>query len=105
VGWGRWSNLKYSVIHLYLYGRIKKEILKDLSTTTAFENRECDVINISRINPIIKWVVRLPSKYQKEIIRELIECGFLKRLGRDKYKIMKLENISPLSDSCGEPLW
>lgn len=84
--------MKYSIIHLYIYGRIKKEA------------KNSDIITISRINPIIKWVVRIPHKYQKYIVNELIREGFLERINLEEYKIKDI-NKAPLYDSLGEPLW
>jgi len=84
--------MKYSIIHLYLYGRIKKEA-----------NGE-KVLKIAKINPIIKWTVRLPHKYQQEVLKELVECGFVKRIKRDDYQILDIKK-SPLCDSLGDPLW
>jgi len=52
-----------SVIHLYLYGMIKREV------------NGGNLIHVSKIHPIIKWTVRLPRKYQKELLLELIEYG------------------------------
>ncbi len=83
--------MKYSIIHLYLYGRIKK-------------GSDNDIITLSKMKPIIKWIVRLPHKYHNEIISELVACGFLKKITRDDYKIINI-NKSPLCDSVGEPLW
>jgi len=84
--------MKYSIIHLYLYGRIKKV------------SKENDTITLSEIKPIIKWIVRLPHKYHYDILKELVECGFLKRITSREYKIVNI-NKSPLCDSVGEPLW
>jgi hypothetical protein len=81
-----------SVIHLYLYGMIKRHAKGRV------------LIHISEINPIIKWTVKLPHKYAPEILRELVELGFLKRLKHDAYEIIPL-NVNPLCDSLGEPLW
>ena len=84
--------MKSSIIHLYLYGRIKREV--NGATT----------IHISRIHPIIKWVIRLPKKYHTDIVKELIDCGLLKKLDRDNYMIVDI-NRAPLCDSLGDPLW
>lgn len=85
--------MKSSIVHIYLYGRIKKEV------------NGGNIIHISRIHPIIKWVVRLPHKYQAEIIKELVYCGFLRRIDRDNYEILTINNIIPPCDSLGDPLW
>jgi hypothetical protein len=63
-----------------------------------------NMIHISRIHPIIRWTIRLPRKYQKELLKELIENGFLKKVGRDNYEILTIR-IKPLCDSLGDPLW
>lgn len=84
--------MKGSVIHLYLYGMIRRK---------CKNNR---VIHISKIRPIVKWTTRLPEKYRMQIVQELVECGFLRKLTRDDYEIVH-HNITPLSDSIGRPLW
>ena len=84
--------MKSSIIHLYLYGRIKQEAMGSKT------------IHISKIHPIVKWAVRLPRKYQREVVQELIHCGYLKQLGRDTYEIPEVKRIPPC-DSLGEPLW
>ena len=81
-----------SIIHLYLYGRIKQEAMGS------------KIIHISKIHPIVKWVIRLPRKYQREVVKELITCGYLKKVGRDNYEIPKITRIPPC-DSLGQPLW
>lgn len=81
-----------SVVHLYLYGMLKREVGGG------------NLIHISKIHPVIKWAIRLPRKYQIEIIREMVQCGLLKKLGRDNYEIITLR-CKPLCDSLGEPLW
>ena len=64
-----------------------------------------NMIHISKINPVIKWAIRLPHKYQYEIIREMIECGYLKKKTRDDYEILTIKIKCPPCDSLGEPLW
>ena len=63
-----------------------------------------NIIHISKIHPIIKWVIRLPRKYQVEIIRELVNFGLLKKKDRDNYEIIT-QRVKPLYDSLGNPLW
>ena len=85
--------MKKSIIHIYLYGMLKREVGNG------------NLIHISKIHPIIKWAIRLPRKYQYEVIRELVEYGFLKKIGRDNYEILTINMKYPPSDSLGEPLW
>jgi hypothetical protein len=81
-----------SIIHLYLYGMLKREVDGG------------NLIHISKIHPVIKWAVRLPHKYRVEIIKEMCDFGFLKKVGRDNYELLCVR-IRPLSDSLGDPLW
>jgi hypothetical protein len=81
-----------SVVHLYLYGVIKREV------------NGGNLIHISKIHPLIRWTVRLPRRYQKEILHELVEYGFLKKIGRDNYEILSIRK-KPLCDGMGDPLW
>ena len=81
-----------SVIHLYLYGMLKREI------------RNGNIIHISQINPVIKWAIRVPRKYQIQVIKEMVECGLMKKVGRDNYELITIK-AKPLCDSLGEPLW
>jgi len=85
--------MKYSVIHIYLYGLFKREI------------RGGNLIHISKMHPIIKWVIRLPRKYQRDIIAELVEVGLIKKIDRDNYEIVTCKIKRPPVDSRGEPLW
>jgi len=81
-----------SIIHIYLYGMLKRETGRGT------------VIHISKIHPIVKWVVRMPRKYQVEVIRELVNLGFLRRIDRDNYELLTVDYKPPI-DSLGEPLW
>lgn len=81
-----------SVIHLYLYGMFKREI------------NNGNIIHISKMNPVIKWAIRVPRKYQIEIIKEMVDCGLLKKLSRDNYELITTRTKT-LYDSLGEPLW
>jgi hypothetical protein len=86
-----------SIIHVYLYGILKREI-KGI-------NGGGNIIHIKQINPIIKWYVRLPRKYQYDVIREMLDLGLLKRLGRDNFELVSVSKYKPPIDSLGEPLW
>ena len=83
---------KPSIIHIYLYGMIKREV------------NGGNIIHISKMKPIVKWAVRLPHRYQVEVIKELTDCGFLKKISRDNYEILTV-NIKSPCDSLGDPLW
>lgn len=83
---------KYSIIHVYLYGMLKREINGG--------NR----IHISKVHPIIRWAIRVPKKYQIEILNELVECKLLKKIDRDNYEILYVK-VKPPIDSLGDPLW
>ena len=85
--------MKCSIIHLYLYGMLKREVGGG------------NIIHISKIHPIIKWSIRIPRKYQREIIKEMIDYGLLKKIGRDNYEIITVKIKTPPCDSLGEPLW
>lgn len=82
-----------SVIHSYLYGMLKRESKGSIT------------IHISQIHPIVKWYIRMPKKIQVETIQELVECGYLKKISRDNYELINIENKKALCDSLGEPLW
>ena len=85
--------MKISIVHVYLYGMIKREV------------KGGNIIHISKIHPIINWFIRLPKKCQAEIIQELIDTGLLKKIGRDTYEIQTIRIKRPPYDSLGEPLW
>jgi len=85
--------MKQSVIHLYLYGLLKREV------------KGGNFIHISKIHPIIKWAIRVPRKYQREVITELIECELLKKIDRDNFELTSCKSIKPPQDSLGTPLW
>ena len=85
--------MKASIIHIYLYGMIKREA------------NGGNIIHISKIHPVIKWAIRLPRKYQIEVIKELVDCGYLKKIGRDNYEILTVNIKNPPCDSLGDPLW
>jgi hypothetical protein len=63
-----------------------------------------NIIHISKMNPVIKWAIRVPRKYQIEIIKEMVDCGLLKKLSRDNYELITTRTKT-LYDSLGEPLW
>jgi len=84
--------MKNSVVHLYLYGLLKREACGG------------NIIHISKINPIVKHTNRIPRKYQVEIVKEMVDAGLLKRLDRDNYEIVTC-HIKPLYDSLGDPLF
>ena len=81
-----------SIIRIYIYGLLKRE--------TCGGN----YIHISKILPIIKWAIRVPKKYQRELLSEMIRCDLLKRKDRDNYELNTCKFKSPV-DSLGEPLW
>jgi len=81
-----------SIIHLYIYGMLRRAV------------NGGNIIHISQIHPVVKWIIRVPKKYQLEIIKELIACGYLKKRSRDDFEIAPIV-CKPLSDSLGEPLW
>ena len=85
--------MKYSIVHIYLYGLLKREV------------QGGNLIHISKIHPIVKFHIRIPHKYQIDIIKEMIDNGFLKKLDRDNYEIVTCKIKRPLVDSLGEPLW
>lgn len=64
-----------------------------------------NIIHISKVKPIVKWAVRLPKQYQVEVIKELIDYGFLKKISRDNYEILTSTIKRPPCDSLGDPLW
>ena len=81
-----------SLIHIYIYGMLKRKA------------KGCSVISIGEIMPIVKWCVRIPNRYRRDIINELCEYGLLKKLNRDSYEFLKIKN-KPMIDSLGHPLW
>jgi len=85
-----------SIIHLYIYGQLKREMDK---------SRIGNCIHISKVYPIVKWFVRLPKRYHIEIIDELVEYKLLKRLNRDNFELLPPSNSICLQDSLGNPLW
>lgn len=84
--------MKAPIVHKYLYGLFKREVDGG------------NIIHISQITPIIKWVVRLPRKYQKETLSDLISLGLMKKKDRDNYELLAVKCKAPY-DSLGSPLW
>ena len=85
--------MKNSIIHVYLYGLLKREV------------NGGNQIHISKIHPIVKWAIRVPRKYQFEVIKELVELRLLKKLDRDNYEILTVRIKHAPLDSLGDPLW
>ena len=85
-----------SVVHLYIYGQLKRELLKSKSG---------NCLHVSKINAIVKWFVRLPRRYHLNIIDELVEHRCLKKLNRDNYEVLPINTSLSLQDSLGNPLW
>ena len=81
-----------SLIHIYIYGMFKRKIGGG------------NIIKISEIMPIVKWCIRMPNRYRRDIIREMCDNGLLKKLSRDNYEILRIRN-KPMIDSLGHPLW
>ena len=63
-----------------------------------------NIIRVREIMPIIKWCVRMPHKYRRNILKELIEAGLIKKLSRDNYELLKTRK-KPMTDSLGDALW
>ena len=82
-----------SIIHIYLYGLIKREAGGG------------NIIHISKVHPIIRWYIRIPRKYQMDILKEIVELGLLRRINSDKLEIMNIYKRIPPTDYMGEPLW
>lgn len=84
--------MRYPIVYRYVYGLLKREVGNG------------NLIHISKIHSIVKWVIRFPRRYQREVIADLIDCGLLKRLDRDNYEILTCR-IKPPCDSLGDPLF
>lgn len=82
-----------SIVHIYIYGLIKREV------------GEGNIIHISKVHPIIRWHIRLPRKYQMDVLEEMVELGLLKKINRDKFEIMNIHKRVPPTDCMGDPLW
>jgi len=63
-----------------------------------------NIIRIREIMPIVKWCVRMPQKYRRDIIKEMCDYGLLKKLSRDNYELLRIRN-KVMTDSLGHPLW
>jgi len=81
---------KCSLIHIYIYGMLKR--------------KGGNIIRIREIMPIVKWCVRMPQKYRRDIIKEMCDYGLLKKLSRDNYELLRIRN-KVMTDSLGHPLW
>jgi len=81
-----------SLIHIYIYGMLKRRVGGG------------NIIKIGEIMPIIKWCIRMPNRYRREIIREMCEHKLLKKLSRDNYELLRIRN-KPMIDSLGCSLW
>ena len=87
--------MKVPIAYLYVYGMLMKE-----------NGKGGNVIHVSKINPIIKWYIRIPKKYHYKFIEDMADFGLLKRLGRDSFELVGSKRFkkAPI-DSLGEPLW
>lgn len=85
-------NKQVPIVYFYLYGLFKREIGGG------------NMIHISQIHPIMKWVIRVPKKYHPEIIDEMICFSLLKKRDRDNYELLTIRKKC-LNDSLGQPLW
>jgi len=81
-----------SLIHIYIYGMLKRKV------------RGGNIIRVGEIMPIIKWCIRMPHKYRRDILKELCDARLLKKLNRDNYEILRT-NKKPMTDSLGDALW
>lgn len=95
--------MKSSIVHTYIYGMLKREV-------------NGNIIHISQIKPIVRWIVRIPHKSQMEVINELVEFGYMKKISRDCYELSSIANErefiisgeivkTKICDSLGNPLW
>lgn len=83
---------KRPILHLYLYGLLKKEYGEI-------------IISRMQIRGKIGSMTRIPSKYRYRIIQEMVAFGLLKKLNRDSYILIpEVSNKSPI-DSLDNPLW
>lgn len=83
---------KASIIHIYIYGMLKRKV------------RGGNIIRTGEMLPIIKWCVRMPQRYKRDILKELVDVGLLKKLSRDNYELLNTR-IKPMTDSLGDALW
>ena len=81
-----------SLIHIYIYGMLKRKV------------NGGNIIRIREIMPIVKWCIRIPNKYRRDIIKEMCDYGLLKKLSRDNYEILTIRKKA-MTDSLGHPLW
>lgn len=85
--------MKISIVHIYVCGMMKKK------------QKHREIIHISEIYPIVNFHIRIPRKYKKQFIKELVDYGLLKKLNRDNYQIQNIHLKKSLCDSFGNPLW
>lgn len=83
---------KIPITYLIIYGEIKRK------------GGGSRLINIRDIRPIIKWRIRIPTKYHFKVIKELCYFGLLRKKSRDDYEIIECYRRPP-TDSLGEPFW
>lgn len=82
-----------NIIHIYIYGVLKREFKDKVSIT------------IQDIKKNLKWYIRIPKRYQDEVIKEMVELGLLIKINRDNYVLIpNIKECAPI-DSYGTPLW
>ena len=80
------------IVYIYIYGMLKRKV------------KGGNLIRTSEILPIIKWCVRMPHKYRRDILKEMCKAGLLKKLSRDNYELLRTK-FEPMTDSLGDVLW
>jgi hypothetical protein len=86
--------MKPPLPYRYVYCMLKKEL------------KGSNIIHISKIYPIVRWWIRLPRKYNLEIIKEMEEYGLLRKINRDEYEILPISKSQiHLTNYLGDPLW
>ena len=82
----------HSIAHSYVYGRVRQKT-------------KGNIVDRKRILEILRYIIRIPGPHQLDFLDEMIKSGFFKKISRDRYEILKKNDLKQPKDFYGNPLW
>jgi len=82
-----------SITHIYVYGKIKKLV------------NNGNIVTIDLIHRMINETIRLSKVCKHEFLNEMIKCGLLKKICRNKFELVTIPDLKKPLDSYNNPLW
>jgi len=83
--------MEHSIAHAFVYGRVR-------------QNQKSNIVDRKNILKILRWYIRIPGPHQLDFLNEMEESGFIKRLSRDRYEVLR-KRVKKPKDFYGSPLW